>query len=72
MELPGMWEESDFMGGDPDERSHAFRDVGDTAQLCQWFAMCGHLATTTIPHPTLGDVPACDRCNARVEALKAS
>jgi hypothetical protein len=25
-ELPGMWSHSDFMGGDPDERSHAARE----------------------------------------------
>lgn len=25
-ELPGMWEHTDFTGGDPDERSHAERE----------------------------------------------
>lgn len=30
---------------------------------CQWFAGCTREATTTTPHPTLGDVPTCARCH---------
>lgn len=37
--------------------------------ICQWFALCDHPATGTISHPILGDVPICDRCSAKVEAL---
>lgn len=29
---------------------------------CKWFALCENAATLTIPHPILGDVPACQRC----------
>lgn len=34
---------------------------GDTV-TCQWFALCVNDATQLVPHPILGDVPACDRC----------
>lgn len=37
--------------------------------LCQWFALCTNEATTTRSHPVLKEVPICDRCNAKVEAL---
>ena len=33
--------------------------------MCEWFALCDHEATGTLPHPVLGDVPICDRCRAR-------
>lgn len=29
MDLPGMWTQADFLGGDPDERSHAEREAQD-------------------------------------------
>lgn len=38
---------------------------------CQWFAYCENKATTTRPHPVLGDVPICDRCNEKIRALDA-
>lgn len=38
--------------------------------LCEWFALCDNPATGTEPHPILGDVPICDRCAAKVAALK--
>lgn len=41
-------------------------------QLCEWFALCDHLATGTMPHPILGPVPICDRCRGKVDALKAA
>lgn len=37
---------------------------------CRWFALCPNPATKTRPHPILGDVPICDRCDKKVEALK--
>jgi hypothetical protein len=30
--------------------------------ICRWFALCDHEAVGTVPHPVLGDVPACQRC----------
>lgn len=32
-ELPGMWEQADFSGGDPDERSYAERLTNAPGQL---------------------------------------
>ena len=43
--------------------------VDDEPTICEWFALCDHVATQTRPHPVLGDVPICDRCAARVDAL---
>jgi hypothetical protein len=34
----------------------------DGIVLCNWFALCTNDATTTEPHPILGDVPICARC----------
>lgn len=31
---------------------------------CQWFACCPNVATGTLPHIALGDVPTCDSCHA--------
>lgn len=41
----------------------------DTA-ICEWFALCDNPATTTRSHPILGDVPICDRCDAKVVAME--
>src|ERR1044072_1896475 len=38
--------------------------------LCEWFAQCLNDATGTEPHPILGDVPICDRCRTKNEALR--
>ena len=37
--------------------------------LCAWFLLCANVATTTEPHPILGNVPICDRCAAKVARL---
>lgn len=39
--------------------------------ICQWFLKCRNVATTTEPHPILGDVPICARCQARVRRMEA-
>jgi hypothetical protein len=41
----------------------------EPGQLCEWFALCDNLATTTRPHPILGDVPICERCDAQMERI---
>jgi hypothetical protein len=38
---------------------------------CQVFAMCTHEATTKMPHPVLGEVPACLRCANKMKRLEA-
>ncbi len=40
------------------------------APTCQWFALCDNQATGTLAHPILGEVPICDRCAAKVEAIR--
>ena len=37
---------------------------------CQWWASCCEPATTTRRHPLLGDVPICDRCDAKESMLE--
>ena len=34
------------------------------ASACQWFLRCYNAATTTVPHPILGNVPCCAKCAA--------
>jgi hypothetical protein len=38
-------------------------------QLCEWFALCANAATTTRPHPILGAIPICSRCNEKTDRL---
>lgn len=38
---------------------------------CQWFARCDRPATSTTPHPVLGDVPTCDECHAFAERMRS-
>ncbi|AYR01207.1 hypothetical protein SEA_SCARLETT_40 [Mycobacterium phage Scarlett] len=40
------------------------------AQVCEWFALCDHEATSTEAHPILGEVPICDRCKAKLDRLR--
>lgn len=39
------------------------------AVICCQFALCENEATTQRPHPILGAVPTCDRCDEKMEAL---
>ena len=38
---------------------------------CKVFLLCENPATTYFDHPTLGKVPACARCEAKMEAMEA-
>lgn len=51
------------------ELETARRLIADEPTICEWFALCDHVATQTRPHPVLGDVPICDRCAAKLDAL---
>lgn len=45
------------------ETNERHDELPDAPSRCEWFALCPNLATGTTPHPTLGDVPSCDRCH---------
>lgn len=45
-------------------------EFGEDPTLCRWFLLCENVATGVQDHPILGDVPICDRCQAKVNALK--
>lgn len=42
---------------------------GGMTWLCEWFAACKNEAVKARPHPILGDVPICQRCDDLVERL---
>jgi hypothetical protein len=42
----------------------------DTPVTCEWFLLCANEATTTEPHPILGQVPICVRCAEKVAVLR--
>lgn len=37
----------------------------ETANLCQWYALCTNSAAGEVKHPVLGHVPTCTRCAAK-------
>lgn len=39
--------------------------------ICEWFLLCDHFASKTRPHPVLGDVPICKRCDDKMARLVA-
>lgn len=39
---------------------------------CEWYLICDNPATKTRPHPVLGDVPICDRCDEKADQLATS
>lgn len=41
----------------------------NSADYCEWFALCPNHCTKMRSHPTLGQVPICDRCDKKVEEL---
>lgn len=43
--------------------------MSDVPEYCEWFAACQHVATKTRPHPILGDVPICARCDTKITAI---
>jgi hypothetical protein len=61
------WEASDAGLLTPSEILTADRRVLGGA--CEWYALCENPATGTRSHTILGDVPICERCDAKVEAL---
>ena len=46
------------------------RIPGKTMAMCRWYLKCRNPHTTTIPHASLGRVPACQSCYDKVEALQ--
>jgi hypothetical protein len=46
--------------GSADELRYALRLI--EVKKCKWFLRCTNPATTTVPHPILGDVPCCQGC----------
>jgi len=55
--------------GEPGRIKVAVEGGEIVAVLCCWFAACENEAISTEAHPILGQVPICDRCAEKVEAM---
>lgn len=58
-------------GFDPFENTQLGKALKIEPELCKWFALCDHPATSRQPHPILGEVPICNRCAAKLKAIEA-
>lgn len=44
-------------------------DAANNEAVCAWFAICTNPANGLRSHPVLGDVPTCQRCDDKMEAM---
>jgi|HubBroStandDraft_6_1064221.scaffolds.fasta_scaffold27386_9 hypothetical protein len=58
-DIRGPWHDADRV-----RLTEKGRALPAPSDYCQWFLRCQNAATGTTPHPVLGAVPTCDRCNA--------
>lgn len=65
------WEEGhggEHVAGDGDVIVGTMAD--DAVVTCRQFYLCMNVAVGTLPHPILGDVPSCQRCADKLEAIR--
>jgi hypothetical protein len=43
--------------------------MAKTPKTCEWFLLCTNPATVARPHPILGSVPTCKRCNDKMNRI---
>jgi len=72
--LPPLTEEQQDALGEVVAQAYMHRVQAEAraarGEPCEWFALCDRPAEGTMPHPTLGLVPICERCRAKVEAAR--
>lgn len=54
---------------DPVETNESNETGNQQGESCAWFLLCENPATTTRKHSVLGDVPICERCNSKMNAI---
>lgn len=85
LEWSGSWVDTQASGVDPDYMSWVADwveanlpvvwddgepfDTSDDLGTCAWYLKCDNAATHTQSHPVLGDVPICDRCQAKYDSM---